>query len=201
MSKIKRIVLLAVCTFVIFSIAGCGEKAESVEQSIANAITALKTQNEENIKKYFGGEDFDSVELYDTERSEQLKKIFQKLECKVVSSTIGEDKSTATAQLEITNFDMSDVMSKYFNDIMNQATSEKFSVEGLSEEEAAKKMEELLLDYISSAETTKSFSVEANLTKKDNVWVLGFNDDLADAFTGGLVSIGQSMEGMLPAGE
>lgn len=178
MFKLKKLLLL-MCIFTVVSISGCNQKTETVEQSIKNAITALKSQDEKNIKKYFAvtQEDIEDNNLYNDEDKELLKKYFKKLECKVISSEISKD-SVATAKVEITNFDMTDVMKEFFNIMMNNSNQE------LDDDEALN----YLIECIDKSEKTKSFSIDLNLVKNDNIWKLSLDDSLLDALTGGVMS-------------
>lgn len=177
MFKLKKLLLL-MCIFTVVSISGCTQKTETVEQSINKAITALKSQDEKNIKKYFAitEEDIEDNNLYNDEDKELLKKYFKKLECKVISSEISKD-SVATAKVEITNFDMTDVMKEFFNVMMNNSQE-------LDDDEALN----YLVECIDKSEKTKSFSLDLNLVKSDNIWKLSLDDSLLDALTGGVMS-------------
>lgn len=200
MNKIKRFIAFIVCSIMIVSIVGCGKKGETIEQSVTNAINALKTQNGEQITKYFNQiEDLDLNESED----DDLIPVFKKLACKVLSSS--ENGDTGTAQVEITNIDMGAIMGEYFSKGMSEALSNALAAEEdkISDEDMAESMEALLLEMIDSSEATKTFTVDISLNKKEDYWqvVIDNNDDLLNALTGGLLNIGKNLEQNLNTAE
>jgi len=194
--KILVLILMVSCIFL--SLTGCGgDKKETPEEAVTNALNAVKNLDKENISKYFGTDNVfneDEKEQQDEEFTEEYTKLFvEKLTFKILSSDI--DGENATVKTEITNIDAMKALQKYLEEAFTEALSSAFQQNELTDEELEKKSEEkyieiLKRDDIGMATTT----VDIKLTENGDSWKLNLDEELQNAILGGLIKAEQSVQ-------
>lgn len=169
---------------------------ETPEQSLTNALIAIKDLDEEGLKNYY----FDSEELFSSIGEvlgvkDSVKLIFGNLSYNILSSSISG--KTATVKAEITNTDMAAAFDEFFDRMLALAFSE--DADDRTAEEEAKEIEQILVDTINeSVGQTKTAVLDIKLKKNGDIWVLDESDEFDDAITGGLFS---AAEDILNTGE
>lgn len=191
--KIAAILVLAV----LLTLTACGGKGESPEQAVTNALTAIKNCDFAAADKYItyeelfgdeGGEDTEFVS-----EDENTKLLFKRLSFKILSSSV--DGEAATVKAEITNIDMMEVLSTYFQQAMELAFGNAFSEDPLGEAEIDAQIEQILVDLLESEETSMVTStVDIQLVKQESTWKINVNEMFQDAVMGGLLDAVSELE-------
>lgn len=173
MKKKISIMLLTILAFSLV-IVGCGN----------NTPTAVVKSYFEDIKK---GKDSEVVKkaLEEAEGNNDLPEeakdavcdMLTKLEVTVVEEKI--DGDTATVNVKVKGVALSTVMNNY----MQKIISENSRLKDLSDEDAEKEAENMLVEVINDTETEEREGV-VNLTKEDDKWQIEDDDDLVNVLYG-----------------
>ncbi|MHB8074011.1 DUF5105 domain-containing protein [Desulfosporosinus fructosivorans] len=188
--------LFLIMVFIMVILGGCGTKAETPEQSVTKALTAIKNLDNEAAQIYFANEDlFDGkLENEALKNDETAKLVVEKLSFKTLSSSIKEN--TATVKTEITNIDVGSIFGEYVKQAMSIAFSNAFSGNKLSDEDVKQQADKMFSDLLKKEDNkTITSTVDIQLTKSDTGWKINMDDSLSDAILGGLVSAGNKMSG------
>lgn len=172
-------------------------KGETAEQATINALNALKTLDKDTLSKYM-----DYNELVETnengndqESEEYVKKIFENLEYKIVSSE--EKENEAVVKVDITNIDMEKVMGETMKNALAQAFSQAFS--SIGEQQSEEENEEMLNEQFNQAiENNKDSkvinTVDIKLSKVDSQWKISMDSELQNALMGNLLRIANQLK-------
>ncbi|HHV58770.1 MAG TPA: DUF5105 domain-containing protein [Clostridiaceae bacterium] len=196
----NKVYIFIIILLVLAAATGCGKKAETPEQAVINALTAVKNMDRETAGKYFEFDDLfegDTVAEDDEfmENEETLKLIFNKLSFKVLSSSkAGND--AATVKVEITNIDMGIIMQEFFPQMFALALSNAFAGENaISDEELNEQMKQIYTDLLKREDNQmKTSTVEVMLYSHENSWKIDANDEFRNAILGGMVAAIEEME-------
>lgn len=194
----KKIVRLFIIVLVLsLTLVGCGDKGETPEQAVTNALNAIKSLDEETANKYFAYEELmgtedESQEII--ENQENTKLLVEKISFKIISSSI--DGNNATVKTEITNLDLKAIFEEYLQQAMEFALSNALAGNvATTDEELAKQMEQMLIDLIKREDNVMATStIDIKLTKNGTSWTLDMDEPLQDAILGGLVSYMTELE-------
>lgn len=179
---------------------------ESPTEAVSKALTATKAIDEVGMSNYFTYKELMNFDKTNenkptTDKAKKAKEklnaklFFSKLNYKVISSS--KDGDTAIVKTEITNTDMSSVMTEYFTEAMTFAMSNAFLPEAtkLKQEDIDKKMEQTLISKLSKKDNkTVTTTVDIKLTKKDKKWKINMDKQLQNAITGGLSGFSQKFD-------
>ncbi len=175
-------------------------KGETAEQATANALSAIKTLDKESLSKYMDYNDLvESNEDGNGEKAEeadeQLKKIFENLDYKIVSTD--EKENEAVVKAEITNVDMEKVMGEVIKNAFAEAFSQAFT--SSEEQQSDNESEQVINEYFSQAiEENKDSkvvnTVDIKLTKVDGQWKINMNDELQNALMGNMLRIANQLK-------
>src|SRR6056297_1044323 len=155
--------------------AGCGPKV-SPEDTVKEAIAALKNNNIEEFKDYI----LDSDDFDDEDIDESLALLVKNLEIEIKDSTIEDDSATVSADITNTNFAI--VMEEFFSQAMSLAMENAFSEEPMSEDEMEAMAEDILLEIL-ERDDIEMVTTEADifLEKEDGVWKIEYNEEVQNA--------------------
>jgi len=180
--------LLAVILTVVMSLAmtACGERIDPPDKVVESALTAIKASDFETASNYFDTDPKETLDAAEDDQSDEIKtKLMQGLEYSIISTE--ENGDTATVKTNIKNIDMSTVISDY----INQAFEYVFS--GLSEDELNEKFIEILNTSMdNNKDNLIEKEVDIKLTKGEAGWIITMDDDLADAITGGMLTMAKN---------
>ncbi len=175
-------------------------KGETAEQATANALSAIKTLDKESLSKYMDYNDLvESNEDGNVEKAEeadeQLKKIFENLDYKIVATD--EKENEAVVKAEITNVDMEKVMGEVIKSAFAEAFSQAFT--SSEEQQSDNESEQVINEYFSQAiEENKDSkvvnTVDIKLTKVDGQWKINMNDELQNALMGNMLRIANQLK-------
>jgi hypothetical protein len=188
----KKFITAVLLCFLVISLAGCG--GESPEQAVNNALGAIKTADVDTASKYIDYNGLmktgESGSVNSEESEEMVKLMMKNLTYKVISST--ENGDEATVQAEITNTDMSKIMSEFISEAFSLAFS------GLSEEQMNAEMTNKFNELLNrDGNETVTKTVDIELTKAGSRWKIKISDDFADAVFGGMISYATNLSNSL----
>jgi hypothetical protein len=140
------------------------------EETVKNAFDALISLDFQTFNRYLDNSDttengvhYKDNKLFGDSSDQVAKSIVSGLSYKIVSTK--EQGSTATVQVQITNKDLSGVLSSLVN----------------------AKNEEKTADIINGIQTKKQFDVSLPLKKEETGWKIEMTKELVNAITGGLL--------------
>lgn len=93
------------------------------------------------------------------------------------------DGDTATVKTTITTYPFGEIFKNVITDIFAEALSGK----EMTTEEAAKLMDQSLLDRLDEAEKSYKTTVSIKLTKEGDNWIVQESTEMSNALTGGLL--------------
>lgn len=189
---------LLLILIMIVSLSGCGE-VKKAENTVNNTFSALEEADIEKLSEYMNLDDFksDSTDADSiTSNVEMLiKNMFSRLDYKIISSE-KIDNTTVVVTTEITNTDMKPVIEEFLANASQYAFANAFSDSQPSEEEASKKMEEMLIESINKSDRTTVTNTAAITVIKaeDKSWKIKSDDAFLDALMGGLYEVTKEIE-------
>jgi len=194
----KFLALFLILVLSLSILASCTDETddrETPEEAVENALTAIKELDIETAEKYFDYDDLieeyedEDMEIDILESEEDIKPVFANLEFEILSSEVGED--TAIVETEITNINMETIMDEYIEQSFSLAMENIFEEDENLEEE----IKEIFIELIERNDNELVTStVDINLRRIEDSWEIDMDDELADAITGGLISIVDSLE-------
>lgn len=168
-------------------ITGCGYAAP--EKAVRQEMDLIQKLDESAIKSFVSYEDIrlsHSAPLeIGAETTEAVKLFFKNFKYKIRSSSVSDDKTTATVELDITNLDAKQLAKDLCRAMIRDSVTQEGSSqpEGLASSFAL--MKECLENNTYPLVTT---SATVRLSNVNGVWVIQENVELEDALAGGLVS-------------
>lgn len=138
---------------------------DTISDEILNEETGTTSTKEENTdtSKKEGSEKLD----------ESLKMYLSKIDAKVLSEKVNEDKATVKVEIKAPNY--SDLLLA----VMEESIADTFNGKEVKQSDVEKNLEEKIKS--SKAETR---SGQINLTKKDNEWKIKSDEDIANLLLG-----------------
>ena len=181
----KKLLAAVLTVIMAVSLGACGAK-EGPDTAVSNYLNAIKAQDFKTASNY-GDVEYDELsgENEDEQSSAMMNSLMESLSYTIVSTE--ESADTATVKVNIKAIDMSLVMSDY----ISQAFTLAFS--GIAEDELQQKMLEVFSTALeNNKENLIEREVDVALTKGENGWVITMSNELADAITGGLLTVADS---------
>ena len=193
---IKTTVSLLLVVTMLLSFAGCS-KTSGAERAVKNLFNAFKALDFEKAQKYIdtGALEIDGAgELLEGGAETFMKKIFGKLEYKIVGAE-EKDENTVTVKVSMTSVDMGPVLADFVAKALEYALSNVLS--NPSEEEKEKEMEKILDEILSASDLKKTTSeVQLTVVKGEDGWKVASGDTLTDALFGGLSEALDDLQGL-----
>lgn len=193
----KRAVSLLTAALLVFSLGACG-KAPAPTEVLDQTLQAIKAQDQEKLAAYYDGDisdikvtPEDGEDTFSKELTKDLEEKFLAFTYKLENEKIDGDKATVDAT--VTTYPFGEIFTKVFSEFLAEALSLAFSSSGEPDDAAMNaKMEEITSKNLKEAKADYVKTVTVHLTKTDKGWIVDEegNDDLFDALTGGLASIG-----------
>ena len=138
---------------------------DTISDEILNEETGTTSTKEENT---------DTSKKEDSEKlDESLKMYLSKIDAKVLSEKVNEDKATVKVEIKAPNY--SDLLLA----VMEESIADTFNGKEVKQSDVEKNLEEKIKS--SKAETR---SGQINLTKKDNEWKIKSDEDIANLLLG-----------------
>lgn len=138
---------------------------DTISDEILNEETGTTSTKEENT---------DTSKKEDSEKlDESLKMYLSKIDAKVLSEKVNEDKATVKVEIKAPNY------SDLLLDVMEESIADTFNGKEVKQSDVEKNLEDKIKS--SKAETR---SGQINLTKKDNEWKIKSDEDITNLLLG-----------------
>ena len=138
---------------------------DTISDEILNEETGTTSTKEENT---------DTSKKEDRQKlDESLKMYLSKIEAKVLSEKVNEDKASVKVEIKAPNY------SNLLLAVMEESIADTFNGKEVKQSDVEKNLEEKIKN--SKAETR---SGQINLTKKDNEWKIKSDDDITNLLLG-----------------
>lgn len=138
---------------------------DTISDEILNEETGTTSTKEENT---------DTSKKEDSQKlDESLKMYLSKIEAKVLSEKVNEDKASVKVEIKAPNY------SNLLLAVMEESIADTFNGKEVKQSDVEKNLEEKIKN--SKAETR---SGQINLTKKDNEWKIKSDDDITNLLLG-----------------
>lgn len=194
----KRVLCLGLALSMCLMFAACGPKV-SAEAVVKNAIESVKSMDVDAMQGYWGNDQFKDISSdeadaeTDSDSQEMMGLLVKYLDYQIIK--VDEEKDTATVTVQITNLDMSSIMSEYVSEAFKEALSYAYLPEEqqpTAEEMEAKYME-IMTTLLTRADNPKvTNTVDISLSLVDKQWVINPNAAAADAMLGGMSSFAEA---------
>lgn len=198
--KNKKLISVLMILSIIFCLSACG-KQETPETAMDNALQAILNQDDATAESYFGS-NAAAVIYNDAEKTpeevEESKDFvtltLQHLSYEIVKTEENDD--TATVIVDITNADLGTIFTTVMQKAFSEALSYAFAPEDQrpSEEEMENMYMQWFRDALDAEDVamlTKTVAVTMNY--EEDHWKIDSSRELADALTGGLLSMAEGL--------
>ncbi len=174
----KKILLMFTLIITMFTFIGCSSNntpTKAVRSHFKNIEKQISKDKSREILSTFISEEDDNIS---TELSNALLNAIGKIDVKVDSENISGDN--AEVEVSVIGVNLEDVIVSY----VSRCISETSSLEGLSEEEATKRGQKILIEELNNSTTEERKGV-INLTKdSDGNWIVTEDDCYTSVLTG-----------------
>lgn len=187
----RRLITAGLALVMTVALAACG--AAKPEDTVKKGLDALKAGDRNTALSCF---DNKARETLDSEESEKEPEDLLYSKMSYTIKDIQTDKDTATVKTEIETLDMNKVLEKAMTELM-QLAMRNIGGDGqeMSEAEMTAKTEEILLKYMKETTDKSVKTVDIQLKLEKDAWQIQASDELMDALTGGLGSLGSALGG------
>lgn len=189
----KKVISILLSLAMVLSLVGCS--GSSPKDTVSSYLDSFKSGKVEESRQYIK-ETTDtqaenaSTKVLDNEDPEvdaAMKKAYSKLTYKILDSTVDGDK--ATVETEITAPNLGVIMTELIQESMPLAFASAFS-ENAEDDNMDELMNTMLIDKLNSKDLSMiSKTVNINLVKENDTWLIEFDDDLVDGLTGNMSAI------------
>lgn len=174
----KKIVLVFTLIITMFIFIGCSSNdtpTKAVKAHFDNIENQISKDKSREVLSAFISEENNNISV---DLSNALLNAIGKIDVKVDSENISEDN--AEVEVSVIGVNLENIIASY----VARCISEASSLEGLSEEEATKKGEKILIEELNNSTTEERKGV-VNLTKdSDGNWVVTEDDYYTSVLTG-----------------
>ena len=195
----KKTLCLGLEIAMALGLAGCAQR-ESAQSVVQKAIDSVKTMDVETMQSYWGNDQFKDIDNSgadaesDDESLSMMTLFVKNLDYQIIESN--EEKETATVKVQITNLDMSSIMSEFMSEAFKEALSYAFLPEEQrpTDEDMNKMSNDILTNLLEREDNPKvTNTVDITLSLRDNQWVINPSADAVDAMLGGISSFSETM--------
>jgi hypothetical protein len=195
----KKTLCLGLAIAMALGLAGCAQR-ESAQSVVQKAIDSVKIMDVETMQSYWGNDQFKDIDNSgadaesDDESLSMMTLFVKNLDYQIIESN--EEKETATVKVQITNLDMSSIMSEFMSEAFKEALSYAFLPEEQrpTDEDMNKMSNDILTNLLEREDNPKvTNTVDITLSLRDNQWVINPSADAVDAMLGGISSFSETM--------
>lgn len=189
----RKVLTIILYSAMILSLVGCS--GSSPENTVSGYLDSFKDGKVEEAVEYVKGEidiqdENDSTEVFDSENpevDEAMKKAYSKLTYEILDSTV--DGDNATVKTEVTAPNLGVVMTELLQEVMPLAFASAFS-EDAEDDDMDELMDTMFIDKLNSEDLSMvTKTVNINLVKENDEWLIEVDDALLNALTGNLGNI------------
>lgn len=198
----KRSVAVVLTFAMALVLSACGGPKLSPEETVSNAIDALKNMDISAISTYWGDGTFQDINTNagsDSSATEQdgeipegiIKLVFSGITYKILSSQENIKAGMAKVSVDITNVLIQDMTYDYVSTAFSQKSGNGSSGVSQTPEEAIEMYSDLLS---SNVHITVTSTVDITLELEDNTWVIIPSEEIVSALVGGKVSVSDAFD-------
>ncbi|PFP29308.1 hypothetical protein COJ96_11645 [Bacillus sp. AFS073361] len=194
----KKTLIFITTIIVAFSLSACNLFGPSPDEVTTEFLTSVQKGEWEKASKYVNNTDTKKTLKELTSSKDEEAKFMLGL-FKKMSFTDGKVKEAdkkATVESTIKTVDMKIILGTIIEEVMQEALAQAFSGEEADDEAIEKEMTNKLVAGVNEPSAKKvTNKVKINLVKVDGDWKVDVDQELLNALTGGLTSVGDEMEG------
>ena len=194
----KKTFIFMTTLMIAFSLTACNLFGPSPDEVASDFLTSVQKGDWEKASKYVNNKDSKKTLKELTSSKDEEAKFIQDL-FKKMSFTVGkvnEADKKATVESTIKTVDTKIILGTIIQEVMKEAFAQAFSGEETDDAAVEKEMTNKLITGVNEPSAKKvTNKVKINLVKVDGDWKVDVDQDLLNAVTGGLTSIGGEMEG------
>jgi predicted small lipoprotein YifL len=193
----KKTLLLLTTIILAFSLSACNLFGPTPDEVATDFLTSVQKGEWEEASEYVNTDESKEKIKEFTTSDEDVKYIEDLIgKMSFTIGTVKEEDNKATVQSEIETVDMKIIIGTIFQEMLAEAFAQAFSGEETDEEAQDEEMTKLLVEGMNEPSAKKvTNKVNIQLVKVDGDWKVEVSDELLNALTGGLSSMGEEMEG------
>lgn len=194
----KKTLILITTILIAFSLTACNLFGPSPDEVTTEFLTSVQKGDWEKASKYIKNNDTKKTlkELTSSKDDETkfILDVFKKMSFTV--GKVNEADKKATVESTIKTVDTKIILGTIIQEAMQEALAQAFSGEEADDEAIEKEMTNKLVAGVNESSAKKvTNKVKINLIKVDGDWKVDVDQELLNALTGGLTSVGDEMEG------
>ena len=194
----KKTLIYITTIFIAFSLSACNLFGPSPDEVATDFLTSVQKGEWEKASEYVKNKDtkktLEELTSSKDDETKYMQDLFEKM-----SFTVGkvkEEDKRATVESTIKTVDMKLILGTIIQEVMQEALAQAFSGEETDDEAIEKEMTNKLVAGVNEPSAKKvTNKVKINLVKVDGDWKVDVDQELLNALTGGLSSVGEEMEG------
>lgn len=162
------------------------KEQEAVHNTVMEAFNSIKKLDLDSVNKYFSGENA-AQKLGIFPVDEGTKLIAGKINCQINSVKLNEDKNEAYVDATITGIDSAKIIYEIYK--YKLFATEWGIISATDNNKAMKNANNLYIGIIKrNADRTKEAKISMTLNKKDDKWIILYDDKISDAMMGSSIS-------------
>ncbi|MEH6906235.1 hypothetical protein CN481_22935 [Bacillus sp. AFS006103] len=194
----KKTFIFMTTIIIAFSLTACNLFGPSPDEVATDFLTSVQKGDWEKASKYVNNKDSKKTLKELTSSKDEETKFIQDI-FKKMSFTVGkvnEADKKATVESTIKTVDTKIILGTIIQEAMQEALTQAFSGEETDDAAVEKEMTNKLIAGVNEPSAKKvTNKVKINLVKVNGDWKVDVDQELLNALTGGLTSIGEEMEG------
>ncbi|MEH7128739.1 hypothetical protein V7103_11080 [Neobacillus drentensis] len=194
----KKTFIFMTTIIIAFSLTACNLFGPSPDEVATDFLTSVQKGDWEKASKYVNNKDSKKTLKELTSSKDEETKFIQDI-FKKMSFTVGkvnEADKKATVESTIKTVDTKIILGTIIQEAMQEALAQAFSGEETDDAAVEKEMTNKLIAGVNEPSAKKvTNKVKINLVKVNGDWKVDVDQELLNALTGGLTSIGEEMEG------
>ena len=181
--KIRKPIVLLLCTIMMFSLTGCGNPEMAAEKAFDTMMQAFQSGDLTEISAYYDLEEVSNFALPQaSNRNELIASILDLLKqiSYEVTSVEKSDNSSCRINVTVTTVDLSYVMDSYIDRIMNLVSSEEYQskLSTMSQDEYQSMLAEQMIEILSQNDFPLHESeLSLTMVNENGVWKAGQDKD------------------------
>lgn len=185
----KKVLSILITIAMVFALVACSNAGP--DDTVSNYLDSYKNGDLEEIDKYFlDSADSDEAEIIDNEDPEvdaAMENAYSKLTYEILDTNI--DGDSAIVETEITAPNLGIVMTELIQEAMPLALASAFS-EDEDDDDMDALMNTMLIDKLNSEDLPMNTkTVDINLVKENENWLIDVDHALLDAMTGNMSAL------------
>ncbi|GAA0081615.1 DUF4878 domain-containing protein [Clostridium sporogenes] len=193
-SIFKKLMPVIFITLLSISLTGCSPKPD---ETVKGFFGALKQQDIKKASTFINVNSFYKelkVDEFDSKEQEKIvKAVLSKFDYSL--GDVEKNGHTATAKVSVTSIDLGKITTKTIDEILPNLIDEAFSKGKIDEKKQQAVIIQHMLNSINDPNAPKiKTNITVKLVKGDNGWLIEPDEELANALSGNLYSVGKKFQ-------